>query len=128
MVSEYKLNLYPHKDLIIFEMGGDNGRLMPHILDYIKRYEPSVYKRTQYNMIELSDRAVSPSFIRKDALAEHDCVQILNENIFEWDTLVSEQCFFLGMKVIVSIQLVMELLHRLIISSEKPIRIISHMM
>jgi SAM-dependent MidA family methyltransferase len=104
MVSEYKLNLYPHKDLIIFEMGGGNGRLMPHILDYIKRYEPSVYKRTQYNMIELSDRAVTPSFIKNEHMQEHDCVQILNENIFEWGTLVSEQCFFLGMEVIVNKQ------------------------
>ena len=102
MVSEYKLNLYPHKDLIIYEMCGGNGRLMPHILGYIQKYEPSVYKRTQYNMIELSDRVVPPSFLTNEQLEKHDCVQVLNENIFEWDTLVSEQCFFLGMEVIVS--------------------------
>lgn len=85
-------------------MGGGNGRLMPHILDYIKRYEPSVYKRTQYNMVELSDRRVSPSFMNNEKLLlqNHDCVQVLNENIFDWNTLVSEQCFFLGMEVIVS--------------------------
>ncbi|CAO3634729.1 unnamed protein product [Mucor fragilis] len=98
MVSEYKLNLYPHKDLIIYEMGGGHGRLMPHIMDYIERYEPSVYKRTQYNMIELSDRLVSPSFIKH--APKHDGVQVLNQNIFNWNTLVTEQCFFLGMEVI----------------------------
>lgn len=99
MVTEYKLNLYPHKDLIIYEIGGGNGRLMPHILDYIERYEPSVYKRTQYNMIELSDRVVSPSFLTP---TKHEFVQVLDQNIFDWDTLVTEQCFFLGMEVIVS--------------------------
>lgn len=101
MVSEYKLNLYPHKDLIIYEMGGGHGRLMPHILDYIERYEPSVYKRTQYNMIELSNRLVSPSFMKHGP--KHNCVQVLNQNIFDWNTLVTEQCFFLGMEVIVSL-------------------------
>lgn len=101
MVSEYKLNLYPHKDLIIYEMGGGHGRLMPHIMDYIERYEPSVYKRTQYNMIELSDRLVSPSFIKH--APKHEGVQVLNQNIFDWNTLVTEQCFFLGMEVIVSL-------------------------
>ncbi|KAI7905483.1 S-adenosyl-L-methionine-dependent methyltransferase [Cokeromyces recurvatus] len=100
MVSEYKLNLYPHKDLIIYEVVGGNGQLMPHILDHIKRYEPSVYKRTQYNMIELSDRIVSPSFIKRNNLSKHDCINILNKDIFDWDTLVTEQCFFLGMEVI----------------------------
>lgn len=84
-------------------MGGGNGRLMAHILDYIQKYEPSVYKRTQYNMIELSDRVVPPSFMEREKVDKHDCVQVLNENIFEWNTLVSEQCFFLGMEVIVSL-------------------------
>lgn len=105
MVSEYKLSLYPHKDLIIYEMGGGNGRLMGHILDYIQKYEPSVYKRTQYNMIELSDRVVPPSFMTRGKADRHDCVQVLDQNIFEWNTLVSEQCFFLGMEVIVSVLL-----------------------
>ncbi|GAA5807236.1 hypothetical protein MFLAVUS_000592 [Mucor flavus] len=100
MVSEYKLSLYPHKDLIIYEMGGGNGRLMGHILDYIQKYEPSVYKRTQYNMIELSDRVVPPSFMARGKADRHDCVQVLDQNIFEWNTLVSEQCFFLGMEII----------------------------
>ncbi|KAI9485959.1 MAG: S-adenosyl-L-methionine-dependent methyltransferase [Benjaminiella poitrasii] len=100
MVSEYKLNLYPHKDLIIYEIVGGNGQLMPHILDYIERYEPSVYKRTQYNMIELSDRIVSPSFIKAKAAPRHECVQVLDKDFFDWDTLVAEQCFFLGMEVI----------------------------
>lgn len=102
MVAEYKLNLYPHKDLIIYEIGGGNGRLMPHILDYIERYEPSVYKRTQYNMIELSDRVVSPSFLGSQQVSRHPFVQVLDQNIFDWDSLVTEQCFFLGMEVIVS--------------------------
>ncbi|KAI8390234.1 S-adenosyl-L-methionine-dependent methyltransferase [Blakeslea trispora] len=99
MVSEYKLKLYPHKDLIIYEIGGKHGRLMTHILDYIQRYEPSVYKRTQYNMIELPNRKVSPTFLQQQN-DHRNTVNVLNIDIFDWNTLVTEQCFFLGMKVI----------------------------
>ncbi|KAI8366501.1 S-adenosyl-L-methionine-dependent methyltransferase [Choanephora cucurbitarum] len=99
MVSEYKLKLYPHKDLIIYEIGGKHGRWMTHILDYIQRYEPSVYKRTQYNMIELPNRKSSPTFLHQQN-DHHATVNVLNTNIFDWNTLVTDHCFFLGMKVI----------------------------
>ncbi|KAI8975192.1 S-adenosyl-L-methionine-dependent methyltransferase [Mycotypha africana] len=100
MVTEYKLKLYPHKDLIIYEIIGGNGRLMPHILDYIEKYEPQIYKRTQYTLIELSDRIVSPAFLKDISTKHHPMVTSLNENIFDWNTLVTEQCFFLGMEVV----------------------------
>ncbi|KAL0074678.1 S-adenosyl-L-methionine-dependent methyltransferase [Phycomyces blakesleeanus] len=103
MVSEYKLNLYPHKDLIIYEIGAGNGTLMMNILDYIKEHEPSVYKRTQYNIIETSTKLAQIQSERQDiqeAKDKHACVKISNKSIFDWDTYVPEQCFFLGMEVI----------------------------
>ncbi|CAO3637252.1 unnamed protein product [Cunninghamella echinulata] len=103
MVSEYKLNLYPHKDLIIYEMGAGNGTLMLNILDYIQRYEPSVYKRTQYNIIEISGKLAERQSERQDvreAKDQHQCVKIINKSIFDWDIHVPDQCFFLGMEVI----------------------------
>ncbi|KAI8097411.1 S-adenosyl-L-methionine-dependent methyltransferase [Halteromyces radiatus] len=103
MVSEYKLNLYPHKDLIIYEMGAGNGTLMMNILDYIQQYEPSVYKRTQYNIIEISGKLAERQSERQDVRDlkdQHQCVKIINKSIFDWDTYVPDQCFFLGMEVI----------------------------
>ncbi|CEJ04610.1 hypothetical protein RMCBS344292_18565 [Rhizopus microsporus] len=95
MVTEYKLTLYPHRDLVIYEMNGGNGRLMPYILDYIRQYEPSVYQRTQYNLIE-------PTFmsIAHEPLPQHDCpIARFDQSIFDWNRVVTEQCFVLGLEV-----------------------------
>ncbi|KAL9545411.1 hypothetical protein MBANPS3_007167 [Mucor bainieri] len=103
LVSEYKLNLFPHKDLIIYEMGAGNGTLMMNILDYIQQNEPAVYKRTQYNIIEISGKLAERQSERQDvreAKDQHKCVKIINKSIFDWDIHVPDQCFFLGMEVI----------------------------
>ncbi|GAA5801921.1 hypothetical protein HPULCUR_007379 [Helicostylum pulchrum] len=103
LVSEYKLNLFPHKDLIIYEMGAGNGTLMMNILDYIQQNEPAVYKRTQYNIIEISGKLAERQSQRQDvkeAKDQHKCVKIINKSIFDWDIHVPDQCFFLGMEVI----------------------------
>lgn len=105
LVTEYKLNLYPNKDLIIFEMGAGNGTLMLNILDYIQKYEPSVYKRTRYNIIEISQKLAERQYQRhdvRDAQHRHHCVEIINKSIFDWDVDVEDDCFFVGMEVIVS--------------------------
>ncbi|EIE83713.1 hypothetical protein RO3G_08418 [Rhizopus delemar RA 99-880] len=94
MVVEYKLSLYPHKDLIIYELNGGKGRLMPYILDYIKQHEPSVYQRTQYNLIELPHTA-------HQHIPEYDCPMTrFEQSIFDWNKLVTEQCFILGSEVL----------------------------
>lgn len=106
LVTEYKLNLYPHKDLIIYEMGAGNGTLMLNILDYIKKNEPSVYKRTRYNIIEISGKLAERQSERQEVrhvIDQHTCIEIINKSIFEWDIPVPDDCFFLGMEVIVSI-------------------------
>lgn len=98
MVTEYKLTLYPHRDLVIYEMNGGNGRLMPYILDYIRQYEPSVYQRTQYNLIE-------PTFMSTahEPLPQHDCpIARFDQSIFDWNRVVTEQCFVLGLEVMVT--------------------------
>ncbi|GBG30023.1 Protein arginine methyltransferase NDUFAF7-like, mitochondrial [Hondaea fermentalgiana] len=42
-------------DLRIVEIGGGNGTNALHVLDYIKECAPSVYARTKYKLIEISD-------------------------------------------------------------------------
>ncbi|KAG0083588.1 hypothetical protein BGZ92_010637 [Podila epicladia] len=103
IVTEYKLNNYPHKDLIIYEMGAGNGTLMLNILDYIQQYEPSVYERTRYRIIEISKMLAQRQGERqevRDARRRHSCLEIINKSIFEWDTVVTDHCFFVGMEVL----------------------------
>ncbi|KAG0231959.1 hypothetical protein BGX31_005316 [Mortierella sp. GBA43] len=103
IVTEYKLNNYPHKDLIIYEMGAGNGTLMLNILDYIQQFEPSVYERTHYRIIEISKKLAQRQGERqevRDVTRRHSCVEVIHKSIFEWDTLVPDDCFFVGMEVL----------------------------
>jgi SAM-dependent MidA family methyltransferase len=87
-------------------MGAGNGTLMLNILDYIQKYEPSVYKRTRYNIIEISQKLAERQYERhdvRDAKHRHHCVEIINKSIFDWDVDVEDDCFFVGMEVIVCI-------------------------
>ncbi|KAG0300785.1 hypothetical protein BGZ98_008906 [Dissophora globulifera] len=103
IVTEYKLNNYPDKDLIIYEMGAGNGTLMLNILDYIQQFEPSVYERTRYRIIEISKKLAQRQGERqevRDVTRRHGCVEVINKSIFEWDTVVTDNCFFVGMEVL----------------------------
>lgn len=86
-------------------MGAGNGTLMMNILDYIQQNEPEVYQRTQYNIIEISGKLAERQSERqgmRELKDQHTCVKIINKSIFDWKTQVPEECFFLGMEVIVS--------------------------
>ncbi|KAK4055851.1 hypothetical protein OIO90_003106 [Microbotryomycetes sp. JL221] len=113
LVSEYKLNLYPYEDLIIYEIGAGNGTLMGDILDYIAECEPEVYNRTRYRIVEISERLgdlqrgrarggdggaamKGPAPSRGHA----DKVEVLHSSIFDFDKVVPEPCFFLALEVL----------------------------
>lgn len=114
-MSEYKLTLYPYEDLIVYEIGAGNGTLMGDILDYIAEYEPEVYDRTRYRIVEISERlgdlqrgrarggdgkaALKGPATRK---GHADKVEVIHSSIFDWDKVVPEPCFFLAMEVLVS--------------------------
>ncbi|ODV73310.1 type II protein arginine methyltransferase [Cyberlindnera jadinii NRRL Y-1542] len=106
LLVNYKLNLYPYADLIIYEIGGGNGTLMMNILDYIKKNDPDVYSRTKYRIIEitkpLSEKQKLRSLHRKLSSKGHspDAVQIINKSILDWDEVVPEPCFVIGMEVL----------------------------
>lgn len=106
IVVNYKLNgQYPYHDLIIYEMGGGNGTLMVNILDYIRRHEPDIYRRTHYKIIEISSQLAQKQY----ALALHHKLvekgldarklSIVNKSIFDWDTVVENHCFFIALEV-----------------------------
>ncbi|ODQ77225.1 hypothetical protein BABINDRAFT_54974 [Babjeviella inositovora NRRL Y-12698] len=105
ILMNYKLNQYPYNDLIIYEMGGGNGTLMANILSYIRQHQPDIYARTKYKIIEISSKLASKQM--KSAislkLAENNLdaskVQIINKSIFEWDTKVTDPCYFIALEV-----------------------------
>lgn len=112
LVVNYELNLYPYKDLVIYEMGGGNGTLMINILDYLRDKHPDIYSRTRYNIIEisaalagkqeskLSHVPTSNPLRSKAQKAGHvDKVSIINKSIFDWDTKVTDPCFFIALEV-----------------------------
>lgn len=99
LVANYKLSLYPYKDLIIYEMGAGNGTMMRNILDYIRATEPEVYERTRYRVIEISSHLAGLQ--SRQVETEHaDRIEIINKSIFDWDVYVPEPCFFLALEVL----------------------------
>lgn len=97
ILVNYKLNKFPYNDLVIYEAGAGNGTLMLNILDYLEKNEPEVYARTKYRIIEISSKLFNKQNSR---LEKHkDKVEVINKSILEWDTLVSEPCFFIALEV-----------------------------
>lgn len=103
LLVNYKLTLFPYSDLTIYEMGGGNGTLMLNILDYIRYAQPDVYSRTKYKIIEISGNLASKQVenLKKKASSQGhlEKVEIINKSIFEWDTLVTDPCFFIALEV-----------------------------
>ena len=103
LVANYKLQLYPYEDLLIYEMGAGNGTLMMNILDYIREADPDVYARTRFRVIEVSSSLANiqqNQLLRSaEAKGHAEKVSIVNKSIFDWDTYVSSPCFFLALEV-----------------------------
>ncbi|KAK3362641.1 S-adenosyl-L-methionine-dependent methyltransferase [Lasiosphaeria hispida] len=103
LVANYKLTTYPYHDLIIYEMGAGRGTLMLNILDYIRDFEPSVYARTKFKIIEISTQLATlqnSQLLQSAAGRGHsDKVEIINKSIFDWTQRVPSPCFFLAFEV-----------------------------
>jgi hypothetical protein len=104
LVTNYKLSNYPMHDLIIYELGAGNGTLMLNILDYIRDFEPDVYARTKFRVIEISSALASlqtSQLMRTASSRGHtDHVEIINRSVFAWDTYVPAPCYFLALEVL----------------------------
>ncbi|CUS10510.1 unnamed protein product [Tuber aestivum] len=99
LVENYKLTLFPYSDLIIYEMGAGNGTMMSNILDHVRHREPDVYQRTKYRVIEISENLASLQRARAAAGGHSEKIEIVNKSIFDWNTYVSDPCFFLALEV-----------------------------
>ena len=104
MVSNYKLSLFPDRDLVIYELGAGNGTFMLNVLDYIRKVEPEIYTRTRYNIIEISQSLATLQEQKLKTTADSrghlDRVNIINQSIFNWNTFEPYPCFFVALEVI----------------------------
>ncbi|TPX54450.1 hypothetical protein SeMB42_g00270 [Synchytrium endobioticum] len=95
---------------IMSHVGAGNGTLMLNILEYIKLHHPDLFAITKYNVIEISAKLAAQQHetmtqaVRDNSILGvtevHDKVRIVNKSIFEWDALVSDECFIIAMEVI----------------------------
>lgn len=103
LCENYRHTTFPYHDLIIYEMGAGRGTLMLNILDHIRAYEPEVYERTKYKVIEISSNLASVQASSLAATAEsrghRGKVEIINKSIFDWRDPVPSPCFFLAFEV-----------------------------
>ncbi|KKY21696.1 putative ubiquitin-protein ligase e3 c [Phaeomoniella chlamydospora] len=99
LVANYKLTVFPYDDLIIYEMGAGNGTMMRNIMDYIRDFEPEVYQRTKYRIIEISSSLAGLQELTKKLGGHAGHVEILNRSVFDWNEYVSAPCFFLALEV-----------------------------
>lgn len=83
---------------MIYEIGAGNGTLAMDILNMLQEDYPSVYERTRYNIIEISESLVK---LQKKKLVAHPCVTVNHKSVFHWDVTEPSPCFFVAMEVVV---------------------------
>lgn len=89
--------------MIIYELGAGNATLMRNVLDYIQKFEPSIYKRTRYKIVEISSKLAERQLQNQSIQNNkniHDCVEIINKSIFDWDELVADRCYIFAFEVL----------------------------
>lgn len=91
--------MYPVYDLIVYEIGAGNGTLMVNVLDYLRDHLPHVYIRTQYKIIEISNRLSESQRQAAERAGHGDHVEIVNTSMFDFNTYVANPCFFLALEV-----------------------------
>jgi SAM-dependent MidA family methyltransferase len=96
LLEQFKLKSSPK--LNIYEIGAGNGTLARNILDLMRQEESDIYKNCNYNIVEISARLAAR---QKSNLKSHSNAQVVNKSIFEWESLVQDDCFIIGLEVLV---------------------------
>lgn len=100
LVAEYKLNLFPQHNLVLYELGGGSGALAQDILDYIEESEPDVYPQLQYRIVEISPRLAQGQRARLERHFRRGIVEIVNRDFLQWNEDVREPCFVIALEVL----------------------------
>lgn len=100
-VANYKISLYPYRDLVIYELGAGNATFALNVLDYIRAADPEVYARTRYAIVEISPHLASVQRATLSADPEHmERIHIIERSIFDWKDYVPDPCFFVALEVV----------------------------
>ena len=99
-MAEYKLHLFPYHDLVIYELGGGAGTLARDILDYMEEFEPDVYSRTRYHIVEISDRLAAQQKARLLHHLRQGTVEVVPRDFLQWDKDVEDPCFIVALEVL----------------------------
>lgn len=102
ILKSYKLNHFPHQDLVIYEVGAGNGSFMIDSLLYLREHEPAVFERTKYRIIEISPQLATIQKRRAKEAGLQDQVEVINEDVFRWDGGTKDPCFVVALEVFVS--------------------------
>ena len=87
--------------LVIYEIGPGNGTLASNILKTLKEEFPDIYKRTEYNLVEISDQLRAKQKSKLIPLYS-DHVRFPNLSILDVNQSFMEKrrCWILGMEVL----------------------------
>lgn len=98
ILTQYKLNQFPHEDLIIYEVGAGNGSFMVDTLKFLRDEHPEIFARTKYRIIEIS-AALAKIQIERAVAEGLNNVEVINEDIFKWQGGSTESCFVVALEV-----------------------------
>lgn len=101
ILNSCKFGLVPNDPFVIYEIGPGNGSLAANILKTLKDYFPEIYKRTEYNLIEISDHLKTKQKSKLMPLYG-DRVKFPKLSILDIDESFIEKrpCWVLGMEVL----------------------------
>lgn len=101
ILNQYKLNHFPHEDLIIYEVGGGNGSFMIDAMKFLRDEHPEVFAKTQYRIVEISG-ALAKIQRRRAQEAGLTNVEVIHEDFFKWEGGSPQPCFVVALEVFVS--------------------------
>ncbi|KAL1407698.1 hypothetical protein Q8F55_007131 [Vanrija albida] len=98
ILSQYKLNHFPHEELIIYEVGAGNGSFMADTLAFLRDEHPEVFARTKYRIIEISAAlaATQKARAQKEGFTN---IEVINQDVFKWQGGGDEPCFVIANEV-----------------------------
>ncbi|KAG1764824.1 S-adenosyl-L-methionine-dependent methyltransferase [Suillus occidentalis] len=100
LVSEYLLKYFPYEDFKVYELGAGNGTLALNILDFLKTHYPEVYDRTQYTIIEISEKLARAQRHRLYQQGHGQVVEVVNRSVFQWERKEHAPCYVVAAEVV----------------------------
>ncbi|KAG2383644.1 hypothetical protein C9374_004315 [Naegleria lovaniensis] len=88
------------KPLKIYEMGGGMGTCARNVLDYLEKEYPEVYKRTEYNIIEISSQLHEQQKIRCARHVRNGKLKLFHASFMDWANIEQDECFVIAMEVL----------------------------